>query len=259
MAGVLGRTEEAQAYEKQRQAVIAATNRVFWNGSAYRDPGYKGETDDRAQGMAVVAGIAAPDKHPAIRRILAGSFHASPYIEKYILESLFQMNQPAEALQRMRTRYKEMVEAETSTLWELFSREGTLNHAWTGGPLTLMHEYVAGVVPTSPGYATYQVRPMTGGLSRIETGFDSVKGRIGLKIARQPDRFHLALESPAGTRATVFIPVAEHGLKAVRVGGTTVWLNGRPTGEVAGLEPGPQADGFATFIVGPGSWRFEAR
>ena len=259
MADVLGKTEEASAYRKQRGSVIAATNAKFWNGSAYRDPGYGGATDDRAQGMAVVSGIAGPDKFPAIKQILAGTFHASPYIEKYILESLFVMNDPAAALQRMQSRYKEMVESETSTLWELFSRAGTLNHAWTGGPLTLMHEYVAGVSPTSPGYGTYQVKPRLGGLGKVDVGFDSVKGRIELKIARKADSFHLALDSPAGTKATVCIPVAEFGLRAVRVRGTTVWLNGKNTGSVPGLVAGPETNGHATFIVDPGKWQFEAR
>lgn len=259
MADVLGRPDEAAAYRKQREGIVAATNAKFWNGSAYRDPGYGGATDDRAQGMAVVSGIAGPDKFPAIKRILAESFHASPYIEKYILESLFLMNDPAAALQRMQSRYKEMVESETSTLWELFSRAGTLNHAWTGGPLTLMHEFVAGVAPTTPGYAAYQVKPRLGGLSKVDVGFDSVKGRIELKLAREPDSLHLALDSPPDTKATVCIPVAEFELKAVRVRGTTVWLNGKHSGSVPGLIAGPDVEGHAVFVVEPGEWRFEAR
>jgi len=259
MAEVLGKPEEAAAYRKQRESIISATNAKFWNGTAYRDPGYGGATDDRAQGMAVVSGIAGPDKYPAIKKILAGTFHASPYIEKYILESLFVMNDPAVALQRMQSRYKEMVDSETSTLWELFSRAGTLNHAWTGGPLTLMHEYIAGVSPTSPGYGTYQVKPRLGGVNKVDAGFDSVKGRIELKIARMEGSFHLALGSPADTKATVCIPVAEFGHKAVRVRGTTVWLNGKHTGSVPGLTAGPDMNGHATFIVDPGQWQFEAR
>jgi hypothetical protein len=207
----------------------------------------------------VVAGIAGPDKFPAIKQALAGSFHASPYIEKYILESLFLMGDSAAALDRMQSRYKEMVESETSTLWELFSRDGTLNHAWTGGPLALMHEFVAGVAPTAPGYDRFQVKPQLGGLKSVEVGFDSVKGRIGLKIAKQPDRFLLALDSPPATKATVCIPLAEHGFKAVRVRGTTVWLGGKPSGSIPGLSPGPALDGHATFVVDPGEWQFEAR
>ena len=259
MADELGKPADAASFRKQREAIIIASNKTFWNGSAYRDPGYKGATDDRAQGMAVVSGIAGPDKHPAIKTVLAKEFHASPYIEKYILESLFLMNDPAAAMARQESRYKVMVDSETSTLWELFSRAGTLNHAWTGGPLTLMFQYMAGISPTSPGYATYQIKPQLGGLGKVESGFDSVKGRVNLKIARQADRFHLSLDSPPGTKATVCIPVAESGLKAVRVRDTTVWLNGKSAGTVPGLAAGPEVAGHATFVVDPGEWRFEAQ
>jgi len=259
MADVLGKSDDAGRMRKQREALIAATNAKFWNGSAYRDPGYGGATDDRAQGMAVVAGIAGADKYPAIKEILAGTFHASPYIEKYILEALFQMNDAEAALSRMESRYKVMVESETSTLWELFSRDGTLNHAWTGGPMTLLHEYVAGVVPTSPGYDTFRVKPRLAGLARVDVGFDSVKGRINLKLAKKEAGFHLHLDSPAGTKATVCIPITEFSHTAVRVRGETVWLNGKHSATVPGLVAGPEVEGYATFIVEPGQWAFEAR
>ena len=259
MAEVAGKPDDAPAYRKQREAVIAATNAKFWNGSAYRDPGYNGATDDRASGMAVVAGIAGPDKYPAIKAVLAKEFHASPYIEKYILESLFLMKDPAAALARMESRYKVMVESETSTLWELFTRDGTLNHAWTGGPLTLLAQYVVGVSPTSPGFKTYQVKPQLGGLKRISTGFDSVSGRIEIAIVRNDESFHLKLNSPEKTTATVCIPLKTYGLTAIRVGGKPLWLNGKANGEIPGITPTGEIDGHACFTVAPGTWEFEAR
>lgn len=199
MANELGRLDEAAAYETQRAAIITAVNSRFWNGQVYRDSNYKGATDDRAQGMAVIAGIASPDKFPALRAELAKSFHTSPYLENYILEALFRMDAPGVALERLHTRYADMVSAETTTLWELFSRKDknwTINHAWTGGPLILMYEEVAGVAPTSPGYATYRVTPRLGPLKRVEAGFDSVKGRIEVKITNNADAFRLTLKSP---------------------------------------------------------------
>jgi len=258
-ADVLGKPDDAAGYRNQRDAIIADSNKIFWDGNAYRDPGYKGATDDRAQGMAVVSGIAGPDKYPAIKAVLAKEFHASPYIEKYILEALFLMKDPAAALARQESRYKVMVNSETSTLWELFTRDGTLNHAWTGGPLTLMFQYMAGISPTSPGFGTYQIKPQLGPLNRIETGFDSVKGRIEVKIARQPGAFHLKLSSPPATRATACIPLADGGLKAVRVNGKPLWLNGRENGQVPGVKSRGEADGHACFEVDPGDWQFEAR
>ncbi len=259
MAETIGKPEDAAGFRQLREGIVNATNRKFWNGTAYRDPGYNGATDDRAQGMAVVSGIAGPDKYPAIKAVLAKEFHASPYIEKYILEALFQMEEPAAALSRMEMRYKEMVASETSTLWELFTRDGTLNHAWTGGPLTLMAQYLAGVSPTSPAFATYQIKPRLGSVNRVSLGFDSVGGRIEVAMHRRPDRFHLKLQSPENTTATVCIPLATLGHTAVRVGGNPLWLNGKANGTVPGITPLGEIDGYACFQTAPGTWEFEAR
>lgn len=81
--------------------------------------GYKGETDDRAQAMAVVSGLASADKYPALVKVLKKECHASPYMEKYVLEALFQMNEPAFALERMKQRYAKMMDyPEYTTLFE---------------------------------------------------------------------------------------------------------------------------------------------
>lgn len=259
MADELGKPNEAAGYRRRRESVIAAVNARFWNGKAYRDPAYMGETDDRAQGMAVVSGIAGSERYPAIRAVLAKEFHASPYLERYVLESLFMMNAPSEALSRMQSRYKEMVESETSTLWELFTREGTLNHAWTGGPLTLLAESVAGITATSPGCSTFRIKPQLGGLTRVNTGFDSVKGRVEMKIARQSGGLAMQLHTPAGSSTHVCLPVSEFGFKTVSVHGIKVWSDGRALGSVPGLKAGPDVKGHASFIVDAGDWKFEAR
>jgi alpha-L-rhamnosidase len=67
------------------------------------------------------------------------------------LESYFIMNDGESGLDRMKNRYQKMVESPNTTLWEGWDigsakyGGGTYNHGWTGGPLTLMHEYIAGV------------------------------------------------------------------------------------------------------------------
>lgn len=259
MARELGKPDEATAFESLRESVIAATNRTFWNGSAYRDPGYGGATDDRAQGMAVVAGIAGPDKYAAVQEILGREEHASPYLEKYVLEALFRMKAADAAMARLEKRYREMVDSETSTLWELFTRAGTLNHAWTGGPLTLIAEYVIGVSPTSPGYATFRVKPQLAAVKRIACEFDSVRGRFVVRHALHDGAYDLVLESPAGTSGEVFVPLEAHGLRGVSVNGQAVWRDGQAAGQVEGVTPLGLADGYAVFRVSSGAWRFEAR
>ncbi len=247
MADVVGTAAEAAAYRRQRDAIVDAVNQRFWNGSAYRDPGYGGITDDRANGLAVVAGIAGTDKYPAIKTILAGTRNASPYMEKYVLESLFLMDDPAAALARMQLRYQEMVDSPLTTLWELFGTGGTLNHAWSGGPLTLMSQYVAGIAPTSPGFATYHVKPQMGPLQQAGAVVPTVRGNIRAGIVRGAGQFTLTLTSPAGTKATVGLPVRG----AVRI-------NGQPADAVPGAAYKGRIGGYECYEVNPGQWVFSA-
>jgi hypothetical protein len=247
MADLCGLPAEAAAYRQQRNAIAAAVNQHFWNGSAYRDPGYGGVTDDRANGLAVVAGFAAPDKFPAIKNVLATTRNASPYMEKYVLESLFLMDDPAAALARMQLRYQEMVDSPLTTLWELFGPGGTLNHAWSGGPLTLLSEYVAGVAPTAPGYTTFQVKPQLGGLQQVSATVPSVKGLVTVAISRSPAQFTMDLTAPPATTATVHLPVSG-----------PVQINGQPAASVPGASYLGRIDGHEVYQVGAGTWRFSA-
>lgn len=257
MADALGRSEEAQTYRDRRAGVRAAVNAHFWNGTEYRDPAYKGATDDRGQALCVVADITGSALFPAIRKLLASQYHASPYMEKYVLEALVLMGEHEAALERMRNRYQSFVTHPRTTLPEGWN-EGTENHAWSGGPLTILSQYFAGIEPLTPGYATYQVRPRLGSLKKIHASVDSVRGRIDVKIERGDRRFNLALESPAKTSVVVMIPEMDGPSQRVRVNGKVLW----DCGVSPVLLPGASCEGldggFVRFTVAPGSWRFEA-
>ena len=80
-----------------------------------RDPNYKKQTDDRAQAMAVVSGLASPDKYPALFETLKKEYHASPYMEKYALEALFKMGHADFAIERMKSRYAKMLKYDYTT------------------------------------------------------------------------------------------------------------------------------------------------
>ena len=123
-----------------------ASGRVFDNNDHFKDKDrLQVVPDDRANAMAVVAGLANPDRYENIKNILMSVFNATPYMEYYVLKALFEMEYPQEAFYRMRQRYMKLVQNENTTLWEDFDILGTKNHAWSGGPLTLMFRYVAGM------------------------------------------------------------------------------------------------------------------
>jgi alpha-L-rhamnosidase len=266
MAVALQHPEDLAWIDARLSSIEKAFNPAFWNGKEYRSPDFKGQTDDRANALAVVAGLAKPVQYPALIEVLKTQEHASPYMEKYVLEALCLMNQPALAQDRMHRRYQRMVDyAGLSTLWEGWGigsdgfGGGSVNHAWSGGPLTIMSQYFAGIAPLTPGFATYEVRPQLGHLTKVTAGVDTVKGRIEVSISRSEGGFNLKLVSPQNTSGRVCIPVAESNLKTIRVNGKRVWSDGQPTGHIKGLTPADEVAGHAFFIVTPGVWKFECR
>lgn len=108
--------------------------------------------------------------------------NSSPYMEKYVLDAMCEMGYIDEEIIRMKRRYKEMVEEDYSTLWEYWNKDGTKNHAWSGGPLITMAKYIAGIRPGAVGYEKTLINPHPGHLKYIKCRVPSVKGEIIVDI-----------------------------------------------------------------------------
>lgn len=209
----LGKDKDADEISQMMRSIERCFDTKFWTGSAYRSPGYKGETDDRSQAMAVVSGLASKDKYPALTKVLKKEYHASPYMEKYVLEALFQMGEPTFALERMKQRYTRMLDyAEYTTLFEGWGigaegfGGGTINHAWSGGPLTLLSQKVCGIEPTSPGFRTFKITPQLGSLSEASACLETHYGTIQVSIKKKGKRLKFDLQIPEGTSAELIRP-----------------------------------------------------
>jgi hypothetical protein len=262
LARLDGKADEAAQYEQTRSNITGAVNHLMWNGSAYRSPDYKGATDDRANALCVVAGIAGPEKYPAILKVLATEHHASPYMEKYALEALMLMRAPEAALARMKKRYAEIVADQWTTLPELWvsgkqltgNLSSTRNHAWSGGPLTILSQYAAGLAPLAPGWTDYQVRPQLGSLTNVVASVDSVAGKINITLHQERHAFTLKLDSPVGTVAQVYLPVGSAAPQRVEANGRVIWENGRARSEVREVSVKELAEGYFHLEVRPGKW-----
>lgn len=262
MAHLTGNQSDIAGYEVAAASIRLNYNRLYWNGSAYRSPQNKGVIDDRGNGLAVVAGLVDSSKYEAIRRVLETEFHASPYMEKYILESLFIMGDAEGALTRMKKRYANMVASELTTLWEGWGigsegyGGGSYNHGWSGGPLTLMHQYVAGIAPEQPGFETFNVLPKMGTLNEIHCVTPTVKGNITVHLRRSEDVLFLSVDVPPGTKAHVGIPKLKVGKSKITVNDEVILANdGRPYNHPAVTYLDEDAT-YHYFQVKQGHWDF---
>ena len=82
---------------------------------------------------------------------------------------------------------------------------GTMNHAWSGGPLTLMCRKICGVEPTSPGFKTFKVAPQMGDLKEASTTIDTVNGVINVALVKKGRRISATITVPDGTTAEVMV------------------------------------------------------
>jgi hypothetical protein len=210
-------TSDVAMIEAKMEGMRQSFNRRFWTGKEYRSPKYKETTDDRAQAMAVLAGFAPEEYYPAILEVLKREHHASPYMEKYIEEALFRMGYADYALERARNRFDAMVNHPTlTTLWEGWRigdddfGGGTINHAWSGGMLTLLSQYVVGISPIEAGFKEFRVAPRMGTLNRAEASFDTHYGTIRASLLRHDGIIELHLTVPEGTIAHLTIGGEPH-------------------------------------------------
>lgn len=212
MAELLGYPEDAAEYRTIMETVKQAYNKC-WNGYAYRHPQYQKETDDRVQAMAVVSGIAEKDKYDRIFNVLKEQWHASPYMEKYIMEALFLMGQGTYALERVEKRFAPMVNDDNyTTLFEDWrvggAGGGSTNHAWSGGTLTVISQYLCGVEPLEPAYKVFKIEPDPASFKTASISIPTVVGTVRSEFENNPDGLVLKVTVPSKTKAIVYMPLS---------------------------------------------------
>ncbi|WP_255585601.1 alpha-L-rhamnosidase C-terminal domain-containing protein [Bacteroides sp. K03] len=212
MADVLGYEGDAEMYREIMKKLKVGYNKC-WNGYAYRHPQYQKETDDRAQALAVITGIADQTQYDEIFNLFKSQKHASPYMEKYVMEALFIMGQSNYALERVQSRFAPMVDnKEYSTLfegWDIGEKGfggGTVNHAWSGGALTVIAQYLCGVEPLKPGYELFKIEPDLTSFKQASITVPTIAGLVKSAFIIEPDVFSLEISVPRNTQAIVYLP-----------------------------------------------------
>ncbi len=125
------------------------------------------------------------------------------------------------------------------------------NHCMLGHIVEWFHQDVLGIGrdPSELAFKKIVIRPrITGQLAWAKGHYDSVRGRIGSDWRVEQGRLRLAIEIPANTTATVYVPGGDPA---------KVTESGRPAGESAGVAlVGREQDALA-YRVGSGRYVFE--
>jgi alpha-L-rhamnosidase len=259
MAAMSGCAGDTAAYRMRMNSISSNFVSSYWKTAGqYFISSSVTIPDDRANAMAVLSGLAQPQHYAGIRTVLTQKTYASPWMEKYVLEALCKINAEDAALARMKSRYAAMVNANYTTLWELWTglKDGTINHGWNA-PNTVLSQYIAGISPLAAGWSSYSVLPQMAHLTTINVVVPSIKGNISVSDSLSARQFIMNLVSPSGTNALVGIP-KKRAWRSVTANGHTIWNLGTFIAGISGVSGAGEDSLYIKFNVDPGAWRFVA-
>lgn len=205
MADVIGENKDIP-FITERKNAIAKGYENLWTEDGFKSEDAK-KPDDRANALAVLAGLAKKEQYSTVKNVLTTTKNSSPYMEYYVLEALCKMGEYDAAKSRIKERYEGMMCEDYSTLWEFWdSWRGTKNHAWSGGPLVIMSKHFAGIIPLEAGYEKVKIEPQYALSDNISCTVPSVKGLITLNYEKADGSYVVELNVPQGLDTVLYVP-----------------------------------------------------
>ena len=222
MAKISGKTTDIPFITERKEA-IAKGYQTLWTEEGFKSDDAS-KPDDRANALAILAGLAKKEQYNTIKNVLTTTKNSSPYMEYYVLEALCKMGEYEAAYNRIKDRYEDMMCEDYSTLWEFWdSWRGTRNHAWSGGPLVIMSKHFAGITPLEAGYKKVNIDPQYNLSDSMSCTVPSVKGLITLVYKNLNGTYTVNLTLPQGMKAVLSVP---HGA-VVNINSKPFYRNGK--------------------------------
>ncbi|MGC7101775.1 glycoside hydrolase family 78 protein [Amycolatopsis lurida] len=240
-AAVLGKAEDARHFTALAERVRAAFRREYVTAAGR----VSGETVT-AYALAICFGILDPAQethagHQLARLVAKAGYRISTGFAgtPYVCEALSRTDHLDEAylvlLETGCPSFLYPVTMGATTIWERWDAirpDGTLhpsglgshNHYALGAVANWLHRVVGGLSPTEPGYRSMRIAPRPGGgLTHATLTHDTVHGRVAVAWRVIDDRLRLAVTIPAGTTATVVLPLHPDGLAEEVAAGDHTW------------------------------------
>ena len=260
---ILGQTNQSDEYARQAEEVRAGINANLFNGDYYLARTDRTEMYPLASAWPLRFGLEPPEaKSKILNAIFEGAgpestnFTLGGYGGDAFYDGLLNAG-AAEFVVRDLARYQPMLKS-NKACWEGFHLNAGLevNHAWTSYPAYLLLKYIVGIQPTSGGFATFDVRPDTGGLAFAEGAVPTVKGLISARWEKgAEDRFTLSVTVPPNTKASIYIPKSTQQKFVVLETGRHLWPPGLAM-EVPGVLAVQEEELFIQCQVGSGTYEF---
>ncbi|MFE9809759.1 alpha-L-rhamnosidase C-terminal domain-containing protein [Streptomyces sp. NPDC005227] len=254
MARWLGHDADAQRWERRAGEVKDAVNAHLWDedAGAYLDSatGAVRHAQD-GNSIAITAGVADAERAASALAHLDATTQR-PYGNAFMdndtifgdasqrvyaftsypeIVARFESGRAESAVDQIRRTYGWMDSHDPGiTNWEGIGPGGSLYegaytsmaHGWSTGVLPALTHQLLGARPTSPGYATWEVRPQPAGISWAQGQLPTPHGPLQVSWEATHTAFELTVHVPGGTHGALTFPMDAHDV-TVRAGRRTLW------------------------------------
>jgi len=259
VADVLGKHDEAAAYREQAQQINRAVHAAYFDVA--KATYVTGEQPYPA--LALLTGTVPDELRDKVlasleREILVtqkGHIDSGVLGTYFLLKSLTEANRSDLVYPLVNHRtypsWGFMLDQGATTIWERWNGEESQNHTSFLSVGSWFIEGLAGIRPdpAAPGFRHFFVRPaVVGDLTFVRASYRSIRGPVASRWRIENGRFHLEIEVPAGSTATVYVPTRDRS--AVREGG-------RPTEQANGVRSLRLENGAAVYQIDSGEYAFQ--
>ncbi|MBI3664832.1 MAG: hypothetical protein HY236_01170, partial [Acidobacteria bacterium] len=274
MAEILGKSGDAEAYQKLAAEIQAAFHRKFFNP----DTGSYGNGAQGANILPLFLELAPKEVRGAVASSLENDIvygrntHLTTGIlaTKYIMPLLTRMGRAELAYElASQTSYPSwgyMIENGATTLWELWQNKtgpsmNSHNHPMFGSVGGWFYQALAGINPdpASPGFERIRIAPqVVRDLHWASGSLQTVRGPVLSSWTRSENSLRLEVTIPTGSEAEIQVPKLGISELAIREGGQVAWSGGKYQAGVPGLTGARETDRAVIFQAGSGHYMFEA-
>ena len=223
MVGLSGRADDLRA---QSEAVKAAVNRYLWDETrgVYVDSRVDGvqsrRVSQQSNSLCLAYAVAPKDRQARALRYVTDPARvkltasipdletppvfdeehdvvlAQPFCSHHLHRGMAESGRVDLLLENIRQHWGAMIEAGSTTIWELWNPFASQCHAWSTTPTFDLSRYVLGISPLAEGFAQVLIAPQPGDLSWARGRFPTPHGEIDLSWQRKNQQFALFVTAP---------------------------------------------------------------
>ncbi|MGD0380497.1 MAG: family 78 glycoside hydrolase catalytic domain [Acidimicrobiales bacterium] len=267
VAEALGRPPSEVTRQRQRQrALTSALNQRLTRSDGIYADGLVGvhtlapRASQEVNACAVAYGVVPAHRLSAVASHVAGlGMHAEPQTAAEVLRTLATVGNYDEFLLRLTdpttNGWANILARGATFTWEVWqpsdANGDSMSHGWGSNALVEIQQWLLGVRPTGPGYATFDVAPPPAGPTWVEGTVPTPRGTVEVgwrRPATGGPATNLDLTVPPNATATISLAgthpstVTESGVAAAKAGGVVV---------------APSVRGAAVLHVGAGTYHFQ--